>query len=83
MLKNITYYLEWEKLVKNEYSVKVFNAAKKKVIKKFSEYNVAPDNAIYWVPEFEKAILDKISEHKNCRVQHNPNYTLQLKLRNN
>ena len=66
MLKNIPYYLEWEKLVKNEYSAKVFNAAKKKVIKEFSEYNVAPDNAIYWVPDFEKTILDKIRESKTA-----------------
>lgn len=62
MLKNIPYYLEWEKLVKNEYSAKVFNAAKKKAIKEFSEYDVCPDNVIHWVPDFEKAILDKISE---------------------
>lgn len=66
MLKNITYYLEWEKLVKNEYSNKIFKVAKRKAIKQFLRYNVAPDNAIYWVPEFEKTILDKISESKTA-----------------
>lgn len=65
MLKNTPCYLEWEKLVKNEYSVKVFNAAKKKAIKKFSKYNVAPDNAIHWVPDFEQTILREMYEiHK-------------------
>lgn len=71
MLKNTPCYLEWEKLVKNEYSAKVFNAAKKKAIKEFSNYNVAPDNAIHWVPDFEKAILDKMyleRSIKKCSV---------------
>ena len=41
MCKSIPYYVEWEKAVKTEYSIKIFKAAKRKIIKRFSKYNVA------------------------------------------
>lgn len=62
MCKSIPYYVEWEKAVKTEYSIKIFKAAKRKIIKRFSKYNVAPDNAIYWVPDFQQDILKELQK---------------------